>query len=54
MIELSKSQKKIANSLEWKTGDLYELYLELYKKVTSFNRPAPAGIIKLPPQTQNL
>ncbi|MDR1369493.1 MAG: hypothetical protein LBJ72_05110 [Dysgonamonadaceae bacterium] len=61
MIELSKSQKKIAreliqlglqrecksftdkitkltNSLEWKTGDPHELYLKLYKKVTSFDK----------------
>jgi hypothetical protein len=61
MIELSKSQKKIAheliqlglqrecksftdeitkftNSLEWKTGGPHELYLELYKKVTSFDK----------------
>jgi hypothetical protein len=61
MIELSKSQKKIArelinlglhrecqafiekvakftNSSEWKTGDPHELYLKLYKKVTSFDK----------------
>ncbi|GHU98757.1 hypothetical protein FACS1894159_01730 [Bacteroidia bacterium] len=61
MIELSKSQKKIAreliqlglqhecksftdtiaefvNSSEWETGDPHELYLKLYKKVTSFDK----------------
>jgi len=61
MIELSKSQKKIARELiklglhrecksftnkiaeftsgsGWNTGDPHELYLELYKKVTSFDK----------------
>jgi hypothetical protein len=61
MIELTKSQKKIArelidiglqrecksftdkitkftNSSEWKTGDPHKLYLNLYKKVTSFDK----------------
>ena len=61
MIELSKSQKKVARELiqlglhrecksftdkitkftngsEWKTGDPHELYLKLYKKVTSFDK----------------
>jgi len=61
MIELSKTQKKIAreliqlglqrecksftdkitkftNSQEWKTGDPHEVYLKLYKKVTSFDK----------------
>jgi len=61
MIELTKSQKKVArelidlglqhecksftdkitkftNSAEWKTGDSHELYIKLYKKVTSFDK----------------
>jgi hypothetical protein len=60
MIELTKSQKKIAreliqlglqrecksftmriakfiNSQEWETGDPHDLYIKLYKKVTSFD-----------------
>ena len=61
MLELSKSQKKIAreliqlglhrecksftkeiaeftNSLEWELENPHELYLKLYKKVTSFDK----------------
>jgi hypothetical protein len=29
---------KFTNSSEWKTGDSHKLYLELYKKVTSFDK----------------
>jgi len=28
---------KFTNSAEWKTGDSHELYIKLYKKVTSFD-----------------
>jgi len=29
---------KFTNSPEWETGDSHELYLKLYKKVTSFDK----------------
>jgi len=29
---------KFTNSPEWKTGDSHEIYLKLYKEVTSFNK----------------
>jgi len=30
--------EKFTNSQEWKTEDLYKLYIKLYKKVTSFDK----------------
>jgi hypothetical protein len=29
---------KFINSQEWETGDPYDLYIKLYKKVTSFDK----------------